>query len=278
VLAAFEKEHRSQPLKVIGIERQGSSDAEIKAMAKDKGAEFTLISDGEYTKQKLSGLPRAYVFDHTGRQIYEGNPAEAETVAAKAIEAVPAIWLPADASFTKLKPLAAQALARKNLGQLLTALRAKGLSADEAEKTEAETLQKIVEGYATRRRESLASTRESDPDGYVSGLDALSKEFSGDPIAAECKSLKDQACADPAFAKLRSACKALATQEKLLADLAPCKICKGKSQRRGSMDCADCLRTNAETLEGVKKALLKIQKANEGTAVAAKAAELAAKL
>ena len=35
MLAAFEKEHRSQPLKVIGIERQGSSDGEIKTMAKN---------------------------------------------------------------------------------------------------------------------------------------------------------------------------------------------------------------------------------------------------
>ncbi len=278
MLAAFEKEHRSQPLKVIGIECQGSSEAEIKTLAKDKGAEFTIVSNGEYPRKQISGIPRAFVFDHTGKEIYDGNPAGAEAAAATAVLAVPAIWFPADATFTKLKAQADQALSRKNLGQLLTSLRSLSQSTDDAEKTEAASIVQVLEGYASRRKDSLKASHDEDPEQYLATLDALAKEFAGDAVAAEAKAQKDKDLADPAFTKLRAGFKALAAQTKALAALAPCKACKAKSRKTGSVDCPECLKINADTVASVKKALVALQKKYEDTAVATKAAEMAGSL
>ena len=277
MLAAFEKEHRSQPLKVIGIEAQGSPEEAIKTLVQSKGVGYSIVKTGNYSKKQFKGIPHVFVFDWTGKEIFEGKPAEAEAAAVKALKSAPALWL-GEASFDKLKALAAQVEKKDKLGPAAVAVRAKLASTDAAEKTEAETLLKVLEGYSAQVKASAAAQREENADLYLSTLDALAKEFAGDALGAEAKALCDKEKADPEFQKLRKGLKEVADQRKALESLPCCKGCKGKSMKSASLACDACKQANADAIAAVKKALAGIQKKYEGSIVATKASELASSL
>ncbi len=278
MLAAFEKKHRaSGKLVVIGMHGQNESPDKVAALCKSRGVEYPIVQGNQYTKKQVPGIPRAFVFDHTGREIFDGNPSGAEAAAEKALADAPALWL-GETTYTKLKPLAVQVEKKEKLGSAAAALRAKLQSSDEAEKTEAEALLQVIDGYASRCKASAASLREENADQYLARLDALAKELAGDSTGDEFKTLKDKEAADPEFQKLRKGLKELADQAKAVESLPCCKACKGKSMKSISLSCETCKQANAEALTTLKKALAALQKKYEGTAVATKAADLAGSL
>lgn len=276
-LAAFGKKHVNAPFRLLGVHCQNDTDDNIIALCKQSGVEFSILQSGEYPKKQFSGIPHAFVFDHTGKEIFEGHPSEAEKIVEKALESAPSLYL-GDLQIEKLKPLAMQISRKANLGQAAATLRKKTASEDAAEKAEAESLLKALEGYAQRRTASANASREEDPDRTLAELKALSKEFAGDTLGTDAAALAKAAETDPALQNLRKAVKDLAAQEKALDALAPCKACKQKNVKTGTLGCTSCRQANAELVTKARKALEGIAKKYEGTAVAKKASELAGKL
>ncbi len=264
---------------MIGIHGNPDPADKIVALCKSHGAEFPIVRGHQYSRKQVPGIPRAFVFDHTGKEIYDGSPSGAEEAAAKALKSAPALWL-GGATFEKLKPLAAQVERKDKLGAAATSLRAKleAPETDEVMKAEAQALLQIIEGYASGAKASAADLREQDCDRYLSRLDVLAKELSGDVLGAGFKTLKDKESADPEFQKLRKGLKELAEQAKVLETLPSCKACKARSQRTLSLSCEACKQANAEAITSLKKALAKLAEKYAGTAAGTKASEMASTL
>ena len=72
-LAAMEKSNRDKGLVIIGAESQGSSKDAIKPLIEKAGVEYT-ITEGAEGPIEVTGIPRAFVFDATGKLVYDGNP------------------------------------------------------------------------------------------------------------------------------------------------------------------------------------------------------------
>jgi len=72
-LAAMEKSNREKGLVVIGAESQGSSKDDIKPLIEKAGVEYT-ITEGAEGPLEVTSIPRAFVFDATGKLVYDGSP------------------------------------------------------------------------------------------------------------------------------------------------------------------------------------------------------------
>lgn len=90
-LAAMEKSNRDKGLIIIGAESQGSSKDDIKPLIEKAGVEYT-ITEGAEGPIEVTTIPRAFVFDATGKLVYDGNPLgkEFEDSVTKALSTVTA--------------------------------------------------------------------------------------------------------------------------------------------------------------------------------------------
>lgn len=90
-LAAMEKSNREKGLVVIGAESQGSSKDDIKPLIEKAGVEYT-ITEGAEGPIEVTAIPRAFVFDATGKLVYDGSPLDGafEGSVTKALETVAA--------------------------------------------------------------------------------------------------------------------------------------------------------------------------------------------
>jgi hypothetical protein len=74
-LVQMDKRNRKKGLVIIGAEVQRSSDDDIKKIVDDHDVEFT-ITKGVQGPAFGSGIPRAVVFDATGKVVFTGHPAD----------------------------------------------------------------------------------------------------------------------------------------------------------------------------------------------------------
>ena len=277
-LACFEKKHRNEPFALIAVHRQQDTDEAIVELCKNSGVEFTVLQGGDYPNHPFRGIPHTFVFDCTGKQICEGSPAEAEEAAEKALKTTPSLYL-GETVYTKLKPLADQIQKKAGLGAITSTLRKKAAeSADETEKSEAQALLAVLENYAKTKTESAASLRGTDPEKDIEILKTLAKEFAGDTLGNEAKAAADKEAADPEVKRIMTGLKEIAAQQKALEALAPCKACKMAGARHAKTGCEACKTLNKSGIDAIRKAIEGIAKKYEGTPVADKAKELAAKL
>jgi len=74
-LVRMDKRNRKKGLVIIGAEVQGSTDDAINKIIDDHDVEFT-ITKGVQGPSFGSGIPRAVVFDATGKVVFTGHPAD----------------------------------------------------------------------------------------------------------------------------------------------------------------------------------------------------------
>ena len=277
-LAAFAKKHSNEPLAVLGFHAQNDTDDAITELCKNSGVEYPIFQNGQYPKKQFSGIPKAFVFDCSGHEIYDGNPGGAEEAAEKALKTTPSLYL-GETSYMKLKPLADQIQKKAGLGAITSTLRKKAAeSADETEKTEAQGLLAVLENYAKTKTESAASLRGTDPEKDIEILKTLAKEFAGDTLGNEAKAAADKEAADPEVKRIMAGLKEIAAQQKALEALAPCKACKMAGARHAKTGCEACKTQDKAGIDAIRKAIEGIAKKYEGTPVADQAKELTAKL
>lgn len=74
-LAKLDKRYRDKGLVIIGAESQNSSAAAIKKITDKAKVEFA-ITAGANGPVAVRGIPKALIFDTTGKIIFNGNPAD----------------------------------------------------------------------------------------------------------------------------------------------------------------------------------------------------------
>ena len=167
----------------------------------------TVIDDGSLKAANVTGLPRMFVFDHTGKQVFDGRP---EGFSAKdlqkLLDAVPGPL------YTKgeYKECATEAavLASKapSVGRTIKTLRTK------AEKGSAEAKQLLagVEAYATRQLAAITADRTGDPARAAVALSTTTALLKGDDSAKPFEDLTAELRKDKAFLNEIAAAEALA--------------------------------------------------------------------
>ncbi len=89
-LAEFEKRYSKRGFQAIGIHAQAGTDEQIREWCKDNRVEFPMAKSGR-SPIEISGIPRMFVFDQSGKLIYDGRPgAEAETLIKRQLRKSPA--------------------------------------------------------------------------------------------------------------------------------------------------------------------------------------------
>ncbi|NQZ66682.1 MAG: TlpA family protein disulfide reductase [Lentisphaeria bacterium] len=122
-LSALDKEYRDKGLIIIGCHAQGGSDANVVKVAKSRGATFTITKSG-HSPIQFRGIPRMFVFDATGKLVYDGGPSKGYAAIREAMKNLPGAILEGR-TFKKFKRESKQLVARKGLGALYISLNKK---------------------------------------------------------------------------------------------------------------------------------------------------------
>ena len=160
-----------------------------------------VIEDGNLPGSNVSGIPRIFVFDHNGSQVFDGHPGEVdEAMITKLLDAAPGPMVP-KGDYPACKAEAA-ALAAKggNIAGSLKSLRGKiEKGKDEATKAQAQQLLQGVQAYLDKKLASITAARSEDPAAAASALNKVLAQVKGDVLAKPFESLQAELKTDKAF-------------------------------------------------------------------------------
>jgi len=104
-LVKVQKKWKSKGLALIAIHRQaGSLKGNVMALARQKGINYTITQQGSLKGDTSRGIPRAWLFDHTGKCIWEGRPSQIDGPLDAAMRKAPH-WLTRGKQLTSKKVL-----------------------------------------------------------------------------------------------------------------------------------------------------------------------------
>jgi len=222
-LAKLQAQGASRGLVVIGAHAQGATDA-IKAralaIAKAKGANYTILSYARVPDAKFRAIPRVFVFDHRGEVVFEGLPnKKMDEAVVAAVKRRPHPLL-GEMKYTAMAA-AAQKVRAGRLGAAWTECKAKA-GAEGAAGKEATFLLANLDRHAGRLAEQAETAQTESPAQCLALLTRLKREFAGAPPAAEAdKKLKGLA-KDKAFQTERKAERPYGIIARAAAQVPPC--------------------------------------------------------
>ncbi len=200
--ASLYKKHAAEGFEIVGLECQGSTEAEIAEFMKSKSADFEATTGGSLKGAAVSGIPHGFLFGPDGKLITDSGlrGAELEKKVVSAVKECGAA-MAGPGPYVKLAPLAAQIRSGLGLGTVLKTLATKKTSKDAAEVAEATMMYDALHGNAEEQLASAMEKKADDPVAALSKFDRLSLQFSGDEIA---KKATDESAAmkkDPVIKK-----------------------------------------------------------------------------
>jgi hypothetical protein len=217
-LAGLYKKYEKDGLHIIGFECQGSSATAIGDYAKAAGATFQLAIKGGLRGAKISGIPQGFLFGPDGQLVSNdvflstngqfafsplNDPSHGTLLEPKLkalfqeITSMPI----GPGPYTKLAQLVAQVKANKDLGTVLSTLRAKQDSADADEAKEAKMMFAALNGAAQKELDQALKIKAYNSANALRILDKLAAQFAGDAIGekakAEADAIKQKQAAQP---------------------------------------------------------------------------------
>ncbi|MBI5778235.1 MAG: hypothetical protein HZA49_02105 [Planctomycetes bacterium] len=224
------------------------------AFCKSKKVPFPVYAGGSISGMEITDFPTFVIFDHNGKVIYNGHPKESGGKFTAAMKSMPDPLLGAD-PYKKLSALADKVKKRKELGQILAALKAKHLNSEDAdEKAEAERLTERLTRYGNKLLRQAGAKKAKEPleclNRYQQAATLYKGDAIGDTAEKDIKELKD----DKVFQDNLKADKELADIIIEMKKLKPCNSCASFSK-----DCPACYKRNAsmEVLIPKAKGLVK---------------------
>jgi len=188
-LEALHKEFEASGLVIIGAHAQAAEPAELKKAAADLGVSFTIVDKADIADgMDFSGIPHCTVFDHTGRCIFRGAPADAYDLIASAARSAPSAVL----AGRQLEKLPAFTKMLKDEAGFAGALRkAKGLvtSPDEATADEAKFVVERLEAHGRKMLDEGVALKASDPFRAASLVQRCAAAFKGTDLGTEALNL-----------------------------------------------------------------------------------------
>jgi hypothetical protein len=229
---------------------------QIIAFCKSRKVPFPIYSGGSISGMEITNFPTFVLFDHTGQIIYNGHPKEENLNISltNAIKSMPDPLL-GEGPYKKLSALTDKIKQRKELGQILSALKSKHLNSEDAdEKAEAEKLAERLTRYGNKLLRQAGTKKDKEPLDCLNLYQQTAAVFKGDTIGDTAektiKELKD----DKTFQDNLKADKELTDIIAEMKKLKPCNTCASFSR-----DCPACQKRNAsmEVLIPKAKGLVK---------------------
>ncbi|MFM2091885.1 MAG: hypothetical protein RLZZ127_2374 [Planctomycetota bacterium] len=180
---------------------------------KSKGGNdrVTVVEGGELPNSNVSGIPRVFVFDHTGKQVFDGHPGKLTAeILRPLIDAAPGPLVSGGPYTACAKEAAALRNTGASIAPVLKSLRSKADGKDGPAKTEATALLAGVKTYLDRQATAFDAAKTSDPLAAMLLLNRMVALTKGDDLAAPFSERLAAAKADKAFQNEVAAAQALA--------------------------------------------------------------------
>ena len=186
-------------LSVVGAHAQGPAKAQAVAIATRSGANYTIVSRASVPgKMTFRGIPKVFVFDHTGAIVFDGHPGDKamDRAIVAALKRRPHPLL-GDVKYTVMKAAAAHVVAGR-LGRAWTACEAKRKDTGRAGE-ESKLLLANLDRYASSLQKRTEKYRTEDPARCLAVLKKLKTEFAGCEISTAADAKLKELAGDKAF-------------------------------------------------------------------------------
>jgi len=252
-----ELKHRyGDQLVMVANHCQSSDPAGIRSVWTDNGGDtsITVIDHGNLPGNNVTGIPRCFVFDHTGALLYSGSPFEVDAVIEEACAKAPGA-LVADREWTHLER-EAFAIGRQQgpIASAIDSVREASESDDAAIAAEGKDLLDRVVNWAQEQEQAVASARGKQPLEAWETANKLAKLLKGDELGEPFEHMVKEMRGDRAFKKELKAAAMLGKIEAVAAE-------QGITNAGGKPEAAAACR----------KALEQVIKRYEGTVAANRA-------
>ena len=160
----------------------------------------SVIEQGELTNADVSGIPRVFVFDHRGTQVYDGHPGQLDEAQLKKwLDAVPGPLLPKGDFPACARE--AQILGNRDApaGSALKSLRAKVAAGKDPAASEAKIILAAATTAVESRLESIKTDRAANPLQAQRTLTRFITLLHGDELAAPFEALAKELKSDKVF-------------------------------------------------------------------------------
>lgn len=224
-----------------------------------------VIDQGGLQGASVSAIPRVFVFDHTGKQVFDGSPAAVDAaMVRKLMDEAPGPLVPAgDYATCRLEALALKGSDRP-IAAVLKSLRTKAAKGKPEAQAEAQRLLDGVAAYADRMLSKITANRSSNPAVAWQYALRLQNLLKGDELAKPCEAIVTDMKSDKAFSNEIKAAEVLANIKAAAEKLRP-----GASGSPAA---------RKDNREAVIRALDQVAVKYAGTVASAEASELRKKL
>lgn len=235
---------------------QNSDPAGIRKVWAENGGDdsITVVDFGQLPGTNVSGIPHCFLFDHTGKLVFDGSPFKVADIMRETCAKAPGA-LVADREWSHLKA-EAFAIGRQQgpIGSAIKSVRKATEDDDAAVAAEANELLGRVQAWALGAQESVQADRSAEPLAAWETANTMAGLLKGDDLSDPFKELVSELKKDKAFQEELKAAAALAKIEQVARENG---ITGGMGDPKAAAAC--------------KKALGQIADRFEGTAAAAKA-------
>jgi hypothetical protein len=256
-------EYRDKGLLVIAPHRQNVEKDVVVQFCKEQEVNYTVLSTGDVKGDTGNGIPRSFLFDHTGKCVFTGHPGQADDAIEEAIKKAPDYIL-GPGEWVELKREAAAIVARKNFGKTMATVRKLQDEGEGAQQEEAARMFERLDRCASREWELAMALKETRPAQAMEAITAFSKKWKGDQYGDEASDMLKELKKDKSFKEAIVADTLLAKLEATLGEAKPCKF----GEPLDLAGCDDCRKDNKKILQAVAALGGKILKKHPDTPAA----------
>ncbi len=264
-LVKVQDKYKRKGLALIAIHRQsGSLKGNVMALAQSKGVNYTITQSGSLRGDTSRGIPRAWLFDHTGKCVWEGHPTKIDGKLDEVMSRAPH-WL-TRGRVLKSKRVRQQSLklsGNRNFGKIANELAKIAEKSEGTDKEEATFLRDNIMNYGNSRLTRAGTNEKADAVTALNSYAELGSLFKGTEIGDKATKRKAELKKDKAFQNELKAAEILVYIDRNMARMRP-----GGSKKR----------YNLRLIRNVRSAAAMLQKKYPTTSAAAKAQSIASSL
>jgi hypothetical protein len=210
----MQQKYQDRGFVIVAIHRQDSSlKDKALALCRQNKVNYCVTSQGSLPGDDSSGIPRAFLFDWTGKCVAEGHPSEFDSKVADLMATAPHFLTGGrDFSDAKVKGAAGKLAKNKDFGKLAEEL-------EKVEGEEASYLKGRIVGYGESLLARAKASESDNPNATMSGYSQVSGLFKGHELGKQADDRLKELKKDKAFQEELKAFKFIAILENLSGQL-----------------------------------------------------------
>jgi len=236
-----QEEHGARGLVLIAVHRQDVPKDQVLALCRAHKVNYSVYGSGSVKGDDARGIPRAFLFNWKGEQVWSGHPASGmDDAIEEAIRNAPDLLL-GPRKYEAIRSEASKILKRSGMGSAVKSLRKKSGGAEGAEKEEATELLGRLEKHAERAMKKADELIGSGEPLKAQGLwKRLARDFRGDEIGSRASSKEKEMKKDVAFKAELSAARIMMQMEAMADKIKPRRrgedLAKWHKKNKGSLN------------------------------------------